>query len=424
MTEPSPLYDAQPSEWGVRYVLCLPTEDAACAAADEWVRLGHRLTAVRPFGRHRLDLMKLLGDDRLSGRFDTRWPDPELSGWWQVDSLAVYARPEESARERFLRDARVHAARTARRHGGFRQHCREADDASVCEVGFDRAGLVHEQESARAHPPVRLPTAAVPPPAGPRWSCPAPGPHEETLAVAVMVAERLYFSWELAPPAMAWLLRDNESASHDGCPYENTEDFVDLLLPVDIFAGECTADTADAVPLLAELARDDGMPAGTRVLLLGLFLRLTALAPAAAVARADRVAALGRGTTAPPAADAAARRAVLHEMPSMLERWAEESDAARFVLAALAAAYGSGAVDVLPRLGELPCRPGTARADVVALTAALLGGERSALADALRRLSAWCPRVAEDTDSPHADPRLVALAALPDLVMAEAGRFG
>ncbi|MGO4419986.1 hypothetical protein AB4Z54_14950, partial [Streptomyces sp. MCAF7] len=106
-------------------------------------------------------------------------------------------------------------------------------------------------------------------------------------------------------------------------------------------------------------------------------------------------------------------------LPRLLDRWGEETDAARFVLAALAATAAPEGVGahLVPRLKDLPAPAGSPRADTVALIAALLRDDGRGLGTALHRLASWCPALAERTASPHAAARQVAVAVLPALVM-------
>lgn len=297
---------SSPPPWGVQYTLCLPTEDAARRAAAELAAAGHRLTAIRAHGHA---------------------PDPELTSWWQVFSLAVHTGHDRLALEPFLRHERIRMAGLARSHGGFHQGSAEGH-ASTLEKGLADA-VAHQ--------------------------------------------------------------------------------------------GDCTDDTVEAVPFLAELARDGGVPPAVRVTVLGDLLRLAAAGASLAVLAADRVAALG-DVWQERADVQMTRRAIGRALPRLLARWDEEGDAARFVLAALAAAASDGAAaGLLPRLKDLPAPAGSPRADTVALIAALLTDDEPGLATALRRLTSWRPALAERTATPHAAPRQLALAVLPDLVMEDAG---
>ncbi|MFC6364260.1 hypothetical protein, partial [Nonomuraea thailandensis] len=80
---------AAPPAWGVQYTLSLPSEDAARAAAAELSGMGHRLTAVRAH-----DHFRFVPSSFWYGKPSM---DPELEGWWQVFSLAVYSGYERMA---------------------------------------------------------------------------------------------------------------------------------------------------------------------------------------------------------------------------------------------------------------------------------------------------------------------------------------
>ncbi|MER7787645.1 hypothetical protein [Streptomyces sp. NPDC097640] len=391
---------SSPPPWGVRYTLCLPTEDAARRAAAELAGAGHRLTAIRAHGQV---------------------PDPELAGWWQVFSLAVHTGHDRLALEPFLRHERIRMAGLARSLGGFHQGCAEGH-ASTLQRIFTRDGLVHERAEAEVAPPAPLPTDPAPPPGwGPRWPGPAsplPDRPEDVVRAVVAVAERMYGGADDAPDAVGWLLEEDFAF---GEPYESTGEFLGELADAVAHQGDCTDDTVEAVPFLAELARDGGVPPVVRVTVLGDLLRLAAAGASLAVFAADRVAALG-DVWQERADVQLTRRAIGRALPRLLARWDEEGDAARFVLAALAAAASDGAAaGLVPRLKDLPAPAGSPRADTVALIAALLADDEPGLATALRRLTSWRPAIAERTATPHATPRQLALAVLPDLVMEDAG---
>ncbi|MGW6547502.1 hypothetical protein ACWGBH_32335 [Streptomyces massasporeus] len=399
---------AAPPAWGVQYTLCLPTEDAARAAATELTDLGHRLVAVRVHEHFRF----------VPSHFWYGKPsmDPELEGWWQVFSLAVHAGHDRMALGPFLRGERVRVARVARAHGGFHQGGSEGY-AETLESVFTRDGLVREQTEALVPLPEPLPGEPARPPSAPAWRCTGVGEPEAVVRAVVSIAERMYGSAEHAPDAVGWLL-DDEFAF--GEPYESTSDFLGDLADAVAHQGTCTDNTVEAVPFLAAVACDDGVPVGTRVVVLGDLLRLAATGPSAAVALADRIAALGVPWQEP-AADHLTRRAIGQELPCLLARWDHESDAARFVLIALVAVCGDQGGLVRPTLDDLPAPRGTDRADVLALVTALLDDDRDGLDEALGRLSSWLPRVAEKGASPHVARRDLGTAVLPDLVMEDVG---
>ena len=149
--------------WGIQYMLSLPSESAARAAAAELSGMGHRLTAVRAHDHFRL----------------VPSMDPELEGWWQVFSLAIYSGYERRALEPFLRSERIRVASVARAHDGFQQGCCEGH-ASTLERDFTRDGLVHECVGADVALPSPLLYITVAPTGGdqrPGGRCRyAPGP--------------------------------------------------------------------------------------------------------------------------------------------------------------------------------------------------------------------------------------------------------
>lgn len=151
-------------------------------------------------------------------------------------------------------------------------------------------------------------------------------------------------------------------------------------------------------------------------------MRLAVTGRAIAASLADRIAALGN-IWEEPAADYMTRRSIGREMPGLLANWDVESDAARFVLAVLAAVVASDGDSLVTRLqlAAVPALVGTARADIVALVEALLHGDQAGLRTALDRLAAWRPGIAERSQSPHVALRDLMLSVLPDLVMADVG---
>ncbi|WP_046497199.1 hypothetical protein [Streptomyces odonnellii] len=395
---------AVPPPWGVQYTLYLPTEDAARAASAELAGMGHRLTAMRVH-----DQFCYVPSSPWYG---TPPMDPELEGWWQVFSLAVYSSHDRKALEPFLRSERVRMAHVAREHGGFQQGCGEGQAATL-EAVFTRDGLVHEQTGAEVSLPSLLPKDPARPPAGPAWNCGGAGEPTAVVRAVVAVAERMYGNGENAPDAVGWLL-DEEFAF--GEPYETTGEFLGDLADAVAHQGTCTEVTVEAIPFLAALADDDDVPAGSRVILLGDLLRLAVTGPSAAVSLADRNSALD-GAVGESAAEEQTRRAIGRELPRLLSRWEEKNDATRFVLAALAAACDRRDQDALKGLDELPAPAGTSRSDVVALVASLLSGDRDDVESAVERLASWAPHVAEKAAGPNVDLKDLGLSVLPALVM-------
>ncbi|MEU2390399.1 hypothetical protein [Streptomyces sp. NPDC007369] len=395
---------AAPPAWGVKYMMSLPSEDAARTAATELSGMGHRLTAVRAH-----DHFRFVPSSFWYGKPSM---DPELEGWWQVFSLAVYSGYERKALEPFLRSERIRVAHVARAHGGFQQGCSEGH-AVTLEGVFTRDGLVHDQAGAEVALPDPLPEEPVRPPAGPSWNHGGLGEPTAVVRAVVAAAERIYGGVENAPEVAAWLL-DEEFAF--GEPYETTGEFLGDLSNAVAHQGTCTDATVEAVPFLAELVCDDSIAVGSRLMLLDDLLRLAASGPSAAVSLADRTAALG-DVWQEPAAEYLTRRAISRELPQLLSRWGDEGDAVRFALAALVAVCDGPDQRLPSGLAELPAPAGTGRADVVALMAALLSGEREHLKSALDRLGSWLPRIAEKAASPYVESRDLALSVLPDLVM-------
>ncbi|MEU5715413.1 hypothetical protein AB0G71_06415 [Streptomyces sp. NPDC020403] len=388
----------------MQYTLSLPSEDGARAAAAELSGMGHRLTAVRVH-----DHFRFVPSSFWYGRPSM---DPELEGWWQVFSLAVYSGYERMALEPFLRSERTRMACVARAHGGFQQGCMEGH-AATAERVFQRDGLVHEQAGADVALPSPLPKDPVRPPAGPPWKCSEVGEPAAVVQAVVAVAERMYGSAGDAPDAVGWLLEEEFAF---GEPYGSTGEFLGDLVDAVAHQGTCTDTTVEAVPFLMELVCDDNVASGNRLVLLGDLLRLAASGSAAEVFLADRITALGC-VWEESAAEYLTRRAIGSELPRLLSRWEDESDAARFAISALAALCGTRDQRVLSGLAALPAPAGSSRADVVSLVAALLSDDREGLVSALNRLGSWQPRVAEKAAGPSVGPRTLGLGILPDLIL-------
>ncbi|MDQ0791773.1 hypothetical protein [Streptomyces sp. B1I3] len=395
---------AVPPAWGVQYTLSLPSEGAARAAAAELSGMGHRLTAVRVHDHFRF----------VPSSFWYGQPsmDPELEGWWQVFSLAVYCGQERRALDPFFRSERIRVAHVARAHGGFQQGYSEGHAATL-EGVFTRDGLVHEQAGADVALPSPLPKDPSRPPAGPPWKCSEVGEPAAVVQAVVAVAERMYGNVESVPDAVGWLL-DEEFAF--GEPYGSTGDFLGDLADAVAHQGTCTDTTVEAVPFLVELVCDDNIAPGSRLVLLGDLLRFAASGPAAEVSLADRITAFG-GAWEKSAADYLTRRAIGGELPRLLSRWEDESDAVRFALAALTALCGTRDERALAGLATLPAPAGSSRADVVSLVASLLSNDREGLEPALDRLASWLPSAAEKAAGPNVDLQSLGLAILPGLVL-------
>lgn len=305
------------------------------------------------------------------------------------------------ALEPFFRSERIRVAHVARAHGGFQQGYSEGHAATL-EGVFTRNGLVHEQAGANVALPSPLPKDPARPPAGPPWKGSEVGEPAVLVQAVVAVAERMYGSAEDVPDAVGWLL-DEEFAF--GEPYGSTGEFLGDLADSAAHQGTCTDTTVEAVPFLMELVCDDNIAPGSRLVLLGDLLRLAASGPAAAVSLADRITALG-GAWEETAAEYLTRWAIGSELPRLLSRWEDESDAVRFALAALTALCGTRDRRALSGLAALPAPAGSPRADAVSLVAALLSNDREGLVPALDRLASWSPRVAEKAASPNVtEPR-------------------
>lgn len=406
-TEPTISAVPVPPDWAVQYMLNVPTEEAAHAAAQDLVALGHQLIAVRVHDHFR--------DDPSNFWYGKPSLEPDLTGWWQVFSLSVHGGQEQAELGHLLRQERIRIATLARRNTGFLGG-NSSGHATTLQPIFNRTGLLHEDPTAvQRHCAGDLPTVPAVPEPGPAWTCPGLGDPTALVAASVQAAQRLHGDCpDLATGAAGWLL---DEEFNFGDPYDSAGTFLGDLADAVAHQGTCTPSTIADVPFLAELACDPNVAPGARVVVLGTLLDLATTGVSLIVSTADRDAALGLPREESDI-DRATRQAVEHQLPRLLARWSAETDAWRFVCTALAAVPQSGATPRPAALAQqLHAPAGTSRADVCALLSALLTDDTSALDTALARITTWHPALAEKAAGPHVSARDLARSALTDLVM-------
>jgi len=371
--------------WGFQYELELPNENAALGVARELAGRQHRLIRAVP-----------------------------RQGWWALSSLAVYPTNEKEALQPFLCWEQIRVAALARSYsglcwGGF------FDSADELQRKFPRDALLHEELAAEVTLPVPLPADPMPAEFGPRWTNLRLGTRDEVVTAVAAVARGMYGKQDHAPDAVAWLL-DEQALTEQ--PDESTQGFLDDLLSLMCYPRP-GHDTTAAIPLIAALSGEEAVPAGVRVSMLGALLRQAVAGDEAAVSVADRLAMHGgRLDTRATNRD---RDAVVREVPRLLDRWEQETDPARFLLAALATVCPAIAADrVLPRLGQIPAPEVTARADSVALIAALLTMDSQGIDHALRKVASWHLSLTQDLSSPHTPIVEAARATLASLAIEDA----
>ncbi|MGW4463002.1 hypothetical protein [Micromonospora sp. NPDC004704] len=246
---------------------------------------------------------------------------------------------------------------------------------------------------------------------GPRWASLPLGVHDDVVTAVAGVARRLFGGQEDVPAAVEWLLDEPVPVEADETTREFVDELMELVDNADQLDSHPDHDTAALIPFMASLAREEALPAGVRLSVLGRLLEYAVLGDKSTVSAADRLFAQG-GTLDTRYVDEV-RDAVVHEVPRLLDRWDRENAPARFLLAALATACPALAADrVLPRLRHIPAPEGSARADLIALTAALFATDLQAVDHVLKRVAKWNLALTQDLSSPHAPIAEAARAAL------------
>ncbi|MFJ7154061.1 hypothetical protein ACIQUQ_03900 [Streptomyces sp. NPDC101118] len=326
---------------GVAYLLVMPGEGAARGAAAESGRRGFR-----------------------SVRLEAGPGFPRLS------ALAAYPVPEGRPPEvldAHLAGERGRVAALAREYGGTLAAWSHGP-AAVPDEGGDR--LLHVAPDALMALPDPLPEAEARPRR--RWKGDPFGtaaPAE--VRAAVEVARRLYGTPEAAPAGLAHLL-DPGPAEED--PYPDTRSFWEELTVCVQHLPALGGGGIRAVAFHAEVAASPVVSPGGRTVALRELLAAAADLHAGTVPAAPAGPVPGGFDRAGYAAEL--RAAVVARVPGLVRTWDAQPLPARYALAALAAFVPPATAGfVLPRLGELPVRPGGPGSAELRLITLLLGGE-------------------------------------------------
>lgn len=365
------------------------------------------MVAVRAFGH--------FTKDPASWWYGKSLMQPELDGWWQVFSLDGRAYPDGPGGEQISRAEARAVAAVAREHGGF------ADGGATgrletMRTAFNTVGLVHRGE------PGPLPTDAatvIAPAQEPPLSVVEPRP-APTKPVTLLGLD-----------TVAWGRYEHAYGPADDVPdllralAANDDDWDDVLgeLCDAVFhQGTCYSATALVVPWLARLAADPAVSAVRRLRLLVYLCDMAVAADSSAVYLADRA----RATNTPAVGreEEDTRRAVEESVAPLLARWAEESEAARLVLAALAASFPADDTDLGAVIeAEAMARAGTRTGAGYAMAAALVGQDHEAVRSQARQAAVWLSEDDDVADDNDAVPAAVyARLVLSQLVEREIGR--
>jgi hypothetical protein len=257
--------------------------------------------------------------------------------------------------------------------------------------------------------PDPMPDRRSQPRSTPEWDGLDFGDSGTEIREAVAVAKRMYGTNESAPPFLEFLIHEAFAEELEDSD-ESTREFLANL----VLMAHHVGDTVLLVPFLAELARSEALSPGARasllLVLLGFASELDAVTARGADLSALGIRVGGRYFTR-------VRNAAIAQIPGLLPLWDRETDAARYVLASLAAfCPAQTASFVHPRLADIPAPHGTDRADALTMAAALLAEDAQALELALRRVAAWDSALDEQLDSPHTPRPQAARAALATCV--------
>jgi len=394
------------------YTVTLPTEQAARAMAERLAERGHQLVAAR--------IVDHFSFDPTSSWYGKPSRRAAFAGWWDAFSVCV----DPSSQSAWIEAAAVRGL--ARGHGGVVSGGSSGGAASMLST-FTRVGLLHElsDDEAERRRRAALADLAAPaqpaPPSAPPLACRSPADERaEALTIVACLAD-------LVDSGRAETLGVAEGLADllDGDADEDWEDAGELL--GDLFneamhQGTCYPHTASMVPVFATLATSDRISDQYRAwVLLDLYLIAT-VGRRDLCARADKRHALAQPAVAAPEA-IAAREAVATVVPRLVDRWGEESEFGRFVLAALVAACPDAGARLRPDISRLGhTYAGTDRAATMRLIEALAGADPTLTATALRDIASWNPKLVSPYDSPYATAEQRGLCVLQDLIIEELSR--
>jgi len=370
----------QGMDMGVHRVLVFPREAVARDVARELAYTGCRFVAVRADKGERL---------------------------WNVSSLAVYPVPEDGPEqlEPLLQQEKRRLAALARSRGGALLTHVHSSAGGV--PAFTRSGLVHEDATARMALPAPMPGLRSLPPGAPKWEGLDFGDSGTEILHAVAIAKQMYGTHRAVPQLLEFLMDEAfpEEIEESG---GGTREFLADLVEMAHHTPTRDAGAVLIIPYLAELARSQPLSPGTRTSLLHVLLGFASELDAVTARSADWSAMGGRVELRHVTR---LRDAAVAQIPSLIPLWDHEGDATRYVLASLATfCPAQTASRVRSRLADIPAPQGTDRADSLALAAALLDKDTTALEMALRRIASWDGALAEQLESPHT-PRLQAARA-------------
>ncbi|MEV4630470.1 hypothetical protein AB0J90_29835 [Micromonospora sp. NPDC049523] len=148
----------------------------------------------------------------------------------------------------------------------------ERGKADDLQRRFPRTALLHEDPGAEVTLPEPLPVDPMPAEFGPRWASMPLGVHDDVVTAVAGVARRMFGGQEDVPDAVAWLLDEPVPVEADETTREFVDELMELVNNVDQLDSHPDHDTTALIPFAASLAREEALPAGVRVSVLGTLL--------------------------------------------------------------------------------------------------------------------------------------------------------
>jgi len=359
--------------------VAVPTEEAARSVADALKARGHRWITMVPLDQ----LQRLPKADHLPQR-NAEFTAPELAGWWHVGSLVDEQAPAGSdfgfidiQAEYFQQECeRAAVEALAKDHGGFAasgwSSLRQATFPGPAPYApapelFDLNGLVHQLDQEQAFAVRRSLTAGLPPrpehPARPKKL--GYGDEERDyppLLHSIREVARRLDTGQESSPKKPWeaLLSGGIVAAWSAAADDDFGDEDDVNFWVQqsaIYQDACSPHSVEGVSLLAGIAVHDDVDPQHRVRSMVRLFEAATFGQRRAATEADRRHTLGSPTTETED-EHSVRLAVEATAPSLFDRWDQESEAAQFGLAALAAACPAAAraSDAVERVRGLTSR--------------------------------------------------------------------
>lgn len=306
-------------------------------------------------------------------------------------------------------------AAVARERGGFADGG-ASGQLETMRAAFNTVGLVHRGEPGSLPPDAATAIApAQEPPLSVAEPRPAPAKPVTLPGLDTVAWGRYQHAYGPADdvPDLLRALAAND---------EEWDELLGELCDAVFHQSTCYSATAPVVPWLARLAADPAVSAVRRLWLLAYLCDMAVAADASAVYLADRA----RATDTPAVSreEGTTRRAVEGSVAPLLARWADESEAAQLVLAALAAFFPAAGTDLRAVIeAGAVARNGTRTGAGYALAAALVAHDHEAARSQARQAAAWLSEdddVADDNDAVSA--AVYARLVLSQLVEREIGR--